>query len=601
MLNKEKNQAPEYKRLLHEQQERLKELACINQTAAILKENQPVEDSLRRIVMLLPPAWQYPDFTVARITYSGKSFTTSGFFETNWRMSQDFATIDGESLTIEVYYTNEFREEFEGPFLREERDLIQNIGSLITGYINSFMAKELIRLSRTAGSEPDIQRDLSSKQLLQKFLNRHNAERDVFHDLMPFRVKEILLIANLYDAYSIEGEGRFAEHILGDYFKGNITSIPRVTGVSSEEDAFMRLSSRYHDMIIIMVGVDRDTPVELCRRIKFKYPYIPVYLLLGNTKDVPFIRKQKALGVPFDNYFVWTGETRILFSMVKLLEDRVNIDNDTQKGLTRLILIVEDSADYYSTYLPLVYNLVMEQTRNLVDDESDDELFKMLKLRARPKIMLVSDFEEAISCYKKYRDSLLCVISDVRFPMKGEMNETAGVDFLRLVRDENPGLPLILQSSDTDNAKYAYSLKATFINKNSQSLLQDLRTFINYYLGFGPFIYRDSKGRQIAVAKTMKEFETLLQTVPDESLVYHASRNNFSQWLMARGEARIARDISPLKAGDFASVGEFREFLIGLIWILFHGKSMVYLALRGLSSRHPPWCNQVRIWLFPVW
>lgn len=566
MLNKEKNQAPEYKRLLHEQQERLKELACINQTAAILKENQPVEDSLRRIVMLLPPAWQYPDFTVARITYSGKSFSTHGFIETSWRMSQDFATIDGESLNIEVYYTNEFREEFEGPFLREERDLIQNIGSLITGYINSFMAKELIRLSRTAGSEPDIQRDLSSKQLLQKFLNRHNAERDVFHDLMPFRVKEILLIANLYDAYSIEGEGRFAEHIFGDYFKGNITSIPRVTGVSSEEDAFMRLSSRYHDMIIIMVGVDRDTPVELCRRIKFKYPYIPVYLLLGNTKDVLFIRKQKALGVPFDNYFVWTGETRILFSMVKLLEDRVNIDNDTQKGLTRLILIVEDSADYYSTYLPLVYNLVMEQTRNLVDDESDDELFKMLKLRARPKIMLVSDFEEAIKCYKKYRDSLLCVISDVRFPMKGEMNETAGVDFLRLVRDENPGLPLILQSSDTDNAKYAYSLKATFINKNSQSLLQDLKTFINYYLGFGPFIYRDSKGRQIAVAKTMKEFETLLQTVPDESLVYHASRNNFSQWLMARGEARIARDINPLKAGDFASVGEFREFLIGLIW-----------------------------------
>lgn len=560
------NPAPEYKRLLHDQQERLKELACINQTTAILKENRPVEDSLRRIVMLLPPAWQYPEFTVARIIYRNMTFETSGFRETKWRMSQDFTTIDGESLFIEVFYTSEFRKEFEGPFLKEERDLIQNIGSLITGYINSNMARDLIRLSQTTSNETGIEKEMSSRQLLQKFLNRHNAERDIFHDLMPFRVREILLIANLYDAYSIEGEGKFAEHIIGDYYNMNIASIPRVTGVSTEEDAFNRLSSRYYDLIIIMVGVDRESPVEICRRIKFRYPYIPVYMLLGNAKDVTFIRKHKSAGLPVDNYFVWAGESKVLFSMVKLLEDSVNVENDTRKGLTRLILIVEDSPEYYSSYLPLIYNLVLEQTRNLVDDESDDEFFKILKLRARPKIMLVSDYEEAMKSFSKYRESLLCVISDVRFPMNGRMNETAGIEFLKHVREENQGLPVVLQSSDPENAKHAYTLKATFINKNSQNLLQDLKSFINYYLGFGPFIYRDGKGRQIAVAKTIKEFEALLQTVPDESLVYHASRNNFSQWLMARGEAKIARDLNPLKASDFSNVSEFREFLIGLIW-----------------------------------
>jgi hypothetical protein len=560
------NSGPEYSRLLHDQKERLKELACINQTTAILKEGKPVEESLQQIVMLMPPAWQYPEFTVARITYKGLRFVTARFSETSWRMAQDFTTIDNETISLEVFYTMEFREEYEGPFLKEERDLIQNIGSLITGYINSYKAKDLIRLSQSAGLEPDHLRDMTSRQLLQKFLNRHNTERDVFHDLMPFRVKEILLVANLYDAYSIEGEGRFADHILGEYYQMNLTSIPRVTGVSSEEDAFTRLGARYYDMIIIMVGVDRETPVGICKRIKARYPYVPVYLLLGNISDVAFIRKQKAAGIPFDNFFVWTGDSKVLFAMVKLLEDRVNIDNDTRKGLTRLILIVEDSAEYYSTYLPLIYNLVMEQTRNLIADESDDELFKILKLRTRPKIMLASDYEDSLESYRKYKDSLLCVISDVRFPVKGEMSETAGVEFLNKVRDENPGLPVILQSSDPENAKFAYKLKATFINKNSDTLLQDLKTFINYYLGFGHFIYRDSRGRQIAVAKTMKEFEAFLQTVPDESLVYHAQRNHFSQWLMARGEVKIAREINPLKVTDFAEVSEFREFLIGLIW-----------------------------------
>ena len=565
-MNSYSNSVPEFNRLLHDQQERLKELACINQTTAILKESKPVEESLQQIVMLLPPAWQYPEFTVARIIYKGKWFESTGFKESQWRMFQESTTIDGELISVEVFYTSEFKEEYEGPFLKEERDLIQNIGSLITGYINSYKARDLIRLSQLTGLQPDYSRDMTSRQMLQKFLNRHNAERDVFHDLMPFRVKEILLIANLYDAYSIEGEGRFADHILGEYYQMNITSIPRVTGVSSEEDAFSRLSARYYDMIIIMVGVDRDTPVVLCRKIKERYPYIPVYLLLGSSSDVPFIKNQKTLGIPFDNYFVWTGESKVLFTMVKLLEDKVNIDNDTRKGLTRLILIVEDSAGYYSTYLPMIYNLVMEQTRNLIDDESDDELFKVLKLRARPKIMLASDYEETMQCYNRYKESLLCVIADVRFPVKGEMSETAGVDFLRQVREDFPGLPVVLQSSDPENARFAYSLKATFINKNSESLLQDLKTFINFYLGFGHFIFRDSRGRQISVAKSMKEFESLLQTAPDESLVYHAQRNHFSQWLMARGEVKIGREINPLKVSDFATVSEFREFLIGLIW-----------------------------------
>jgi hypothetical protein len=556
---------PEYNRLLHDQQERLKELACINQTTSILKEGKPIEESLQQIVLLLPAAWQYPEFTAARIRFMGNEFETVEFKETPWRMVQDFVTIDGEKGTIEIFYKTEFNTEFEGPFLKEERDLIQNIGSLLTGYINSYKARDIIRLAQVIQKDDDDPKDVSSRKLLQKFLDRHNAERDVFHDLMPFKVKEILLVANLYDAYSIEGEGRFSDHILGEYYQMSLTSIPRVTGVSGEEEAFSRLKARHYDMIIIMIGVDKESPMVLCKKIKDKYPYLPTFLLLNSPGDVPYAKKQKSLGIPFDNYFVWTGESKVFFAMVKLLEDRVNVDNDTKKGLTRVILIIEDSAEYYSSYLPMLYTLVMEQTKNLIEDVSTDELYKVLKLRARPKIMLASNYEDSVTIYNKYKDSLLCVISDMRFPINGVLSDTAGFDFIKYVKEGLPNLPTVLQSADPENARYAHILKSNFINKNSESLLQDLKSFINYYLGFGHFVYRDTKGRQIAVAKSMKEFEAYLQTIPEDSLAYHAMKNHFSLWLMARGEVKIAKMINPVRVSDFKSLKDLREFLIDII------------------------------------
>ena len=557
--------SPEFSRLLHEQRERLKELGCINQTTYILKEGKPIEETLQQIVLLLPAAWQYPEYTTARISFNRNYFESQEFQESKWRMVQEFNTIDGETGTIEIFYIKEFREESEGPFLKEERDLIQNIASLITGYINSYKARDIIRTASVPRNEEEDLLNIPSKKLLQKFLDRHNAERDVFHDLQPFKVKEILLVANLYDAYSIEGEGRFADHILGEYYQMSLTSIPRVTGVSGEDEAFNRLKARHYDMVIIMVGVDKEAPMDMCRKIKNKYPYLPTYLLLNNPSDMLFVKKQKARNVPFDNYFVWTGESKVFFAMVSLLEDRVNVENDTKKGLTGVILLVEDSADYYSSYLPMLYNLVMDQTKNLIQDVSTDELYKVLKLRARPKILLASDWENAISTFNNYRDNLLCVISDMKFPRNGIIDDQAGFDLIQYIKGNLPNLPTVLQSSDPENMKYAFTLKSNFINKNSDSLLQDLKSFINYYLGFGHFVYRDNRGRQIAVARSMKEFESYLETVPEDSLAYHAMKNHFSLWLMARGEVKIAKMINPIGVSDFNTLKELREFLLDII------------------------------------
>jgi hypothetical protein len=551
----------EYTRLLHDQQERLKELACINNTTSILKEGKSVEESLNQIVKLLPDAWQYPEYTVARISYKGMNFESSGFRKTEWLMSQDFKTIDGKKGTIEVCYTTKFRDEHEGPFLKEERDLIQNIANIITGYINSFRAREVI----SPPEDESDKEDALGRKLMQKFLERHNYDRDVFHDLMPFKVKEILLVANLYDAYSIEGEGRFTELMLGEYYQLNLSSVPRLTGVSGEDEAFAKLKSRHYDLIIIMVGVEKNTPLSMCRKLKEKYPYIPLFLLLSNPADAPFVKNQKKLGVPFDNHFVWTGDSKVFFAMVNLLEDSVNAENDTRKGLIRVILLVEDSARFYSSYLPMLYSLVFEQTKNLIEDVSSDGLYKILKLKGRPKILLASNFEDAVSIFERYKENLFCLISDMRFPKSGEIDENAGFQLVRQIKARLPNLPAVLQSSDTENSKYAHQLKVSFINKNSETLLLDLKSFINYYLGFGSFIYRDKKGGLIAEAKSMKEFEEFLETVPEDSLIFHSRKNHFSLWMMARGEVKIAKMIAPLTLADFTSPSEVRNFLLNII------------------------------------
>ncbi len=550
---------------LHDQNERLKELECINRTTEIIRQRKPVDDTLTYLVLGLPGAFQYPDYTAARIRYLGHDYTTPGFAVTSWKLASSFETISGKG-SVEIYYTREFMTEAEGPFLREEREMLDRFTGLVTGYINSREATE--SLLRPVVREEEEELPPGSRpvrQLLQQFLDRHNADRDVLHDLMPFKVREILLVASLYDAYSIEGEGRFSDYMLGEYYQMSLTTIPRITGVAGADEAFRRLEARHFDMIIIMVGADKQSSMKLCARIKESYPYIPTYILLNNTSDIPYVKQHKSVSVPCDNLFIWTGESRLFFAMSKLLEDKVNVENDSRKGLSGIILITEDAPDYYSTYVPMLYSLVFEQTRNLIEDVSSDELYKVLKLRARPKILLATSWEEAMAIYNRYGKNLLGVISDMRFPRNGQLYDLAGLELLRMVRAEQPNLPIVLQSSDPANERYTKELKASFINKNSETLLQDLKSFITYYLGFGSFVYRDTSGRQIAVARSMREFEAYLKTVPEDSLLYHAMKNHFSLWLMARGEVKIARKIHPLRISDFGSLAEMREYLVDII------------------------------------
>lgn len=559
----------DFKKLLAENQERLKELACINETTKIIKEGKSVEETFQKIALRLPKAWQYPEYTVARIVYGGHEYRSPNFRETEWSQIQTFHTLDGEEGSIEIFYTKKFPQRFEGPFLKEERNLILNLSNLLLGFINSIKAKQIIwkkdKEKKERKETEGKRKILNSRQLLQKFLNKHNADRDLLHDLMPFKVKEILLIANLYDAYSIEKEGRFSDHILGEYHQLNLTSLPRVTGVSNEEEAVEALENKHFDLVILMMGVDKKTPLVIAQTLKTKYPYIPTFLLLNSNSDMAVLEHEKRDMSSIDKIFIWNGDSKVFFAMVKLIEDKVNAENDTKLGLTRVILLVEDSPKYYSRYLPMLYKIIMEQTQRLIEDVNTDDLYKVLKMRARPKILLAHSYEEAMDIFNQYKDYFLCVISDVCFPKDGELFKSAGFEFIKYVKSNVLNLPTVLQSSDPENAKKSYEIKSNFINKNSESLLQDLKSFINYHLGFGHFVYRDNQGRQIAVAKSMAEFESYLKTVPEDSLIYHAVKNQFSLWLMARGEIQIAKIINPLRITDFENPNQLRDFLINIL------------------------------------
>jgi len=454
--------------------------------------------------------------------------------------------------------------------LKEERLLIENLVGIITGYLNSLSARVILSQTQLEGRfKPKVisrrESQVSSKQLLQRFLNKNNANRDVYHNLMPFKVKGILLIANLYDAYSIEREGRFSEHVLGEYSQLNLTSVPRITGVSSTIEAFEELQAKQYDLIICMIGVDKKTPVELSRKIKIEYPYIPIFFLLNNNKDIAHFRSENQKLSCIDHMFVWNGKSQMFFAMIKLLEDRINAENDTRVGLVRVIVLIEDGPKYYSRYLPMLYNIVMEQTKRIIDDVSTDELYKVLRLRARPKILLASSYEEAVEILDKYREYLLCLITDVKYECQGKLDENAGEKLVKYIRGVLKDLPIVIQSSDPENSQIAFDLRATFIDKNSESLLEEFKSFIVHYLGFGNFIYRNQAGAQIAIAKSLREFEAHLKTIPDESLFYHAKKDHFSLWLMARGEIQVAKIINPKKVTDFDTPQGLREYLLEVI------------------------------------
>ena len=386
-------------------------------------------------------------------------------------------------------------------------------------------------------------------------------ERNVFHDLTRYRVREVLLVASLYDSFVVESDGVLTEQIYGEYFKLNLNTVPRVTCAYTEESALDMFYEGRFDLVILMAGMDFDKPLGLARQMKASWPGTPVLLMVTNNTSLAALDTNRPELEAIDRVFVWNGYSKLFVGMIKYVEDLRNVDADTRTGLVRVMLLIEDSVRYYSRYLPVLYKVVLKQTQALIEEERGIETYKLLRSRARPKVLLASSYEEAAELFNRYEPYILTVITDLRFPRGGKSDPEAGFDFLRMAKSRIADLPVMIQSSEVEVRERAYAMGAAFADKNSESVEYDLARFLQENLGFGPFKFRDLEGRVIAEARNMDEFMARLGEVPLESVALHASHNHFSAWLVARGELQFARLLKSYRNDDFGSTEDLRDFI----------------------------------------
>ena len=381
-----------------------------------------------------------------------------------------------------------------------------------------------------------------------------------FHNLMSVRVQNILLVSSLYDSFILEEEGLLTELLTSEYVDLHLSSAPRVARASTAAEALSYIKSRPVDLVLTMPRLAEMSLPDFAKAVKEIHPEMPVIVLAGENRELA--RHPELVGCPhIDRIFVWNGDAKILLAIVKFVEDQLNVEFDTRNGDVRVIILVENSVRFYSSYLPLIYEEIVKLTHALIA-EGINPMHRLLRMRARPKILLADTFERAWELYEQYRDNILGVVSDVRFPKDGRLDDQAGLELVRRIREQTPLLPVLIQSSDAEHAEAARRLHAYFLNKNSRSLLLDLRAFLLGYLGFGEFIFVTPDGREVARAGDMVAFEQALASIPDDSLVYHARNNHFSNWLMARTEFGLAARIRPRKVSDFPTTAEMRQYLL---------------------------------------
>jgi len=381
-----------------------------------------------------------------------------------------------------------------------------------------------------------------------------------FGHLMPFRVQEILLVASMYDAFTLEEGGRLTELLLNEYRELNLSFAPRITKATSGREAMELLEVRRFDMVLTMSRLGDMQAAELACKVKGRQPDLPVYVLVLNPRELQLVQSQCEAG-EINRVLLWNGDVRVLLATIKNWEDQRNLAHDTRYGDVRAILLIEDSVRFYSVYLPLLYTEIVRQTQNLMA-EGINLSHRLLRMRARPKILLATNFEEAWSWFERYKDSLLGVISDGRFPWAGASVENAGVSFIQQVKAVDPHMPAVLQSTNKALRKEAEAVGAGFIHKDSPRLLRELRRFMAENFGFGDFVFRSSDGKEIGRAHDLRELVKALQEIPDESFVHHARNDHFSTWLRARTEFAVASMIRPRRPDEFDSIADMRAWLV---------------------------------------
>lgn len=412
--------------------------------------------------------------------------------------------------------------------------------------------------------------------------------RDVsFASLMQRRVHEVLLVASRYDAFTLEEDGRVEEQIFSEYVSLSLSSPPRVTQVETAEEAIDFLSARHFDLVIMMPGVDCSETFMHAREIRSKYPYIYIVVLAPFSRELSLrIENEDLRGVDF--VFSWLGNADVLLAIIKLIEDKMNAAYDIGEVGVQGILLVEDSTRFYSSILPHLYKFLVSQSR-IFSTEALNDHERMLRMRGRPKVLLARSYEEATDMYNRYGNKILGVISDVRFPREGVMDARAGLEFCEYVRQHDPYLPIIIQSSEKGLEHDVSRLGASFLDKNSPKLPIDLGETIKRNFGFGDFEFTDPyTGEIIARIANLRELQYGLRDIPDDSLLYHSSRNDISRWLYSRALFSIAEVLARLHFDKQGDAPKVRQIITDTIvrYRKMKNRGVVAIFLRDRFDRY---------------
>ena len=409
-----------------------------------------------------------------------------------------------------------------------------------------------------------------------------------FVNLMARRVFNVLLVANPYDAFMLEDDGRIDEKIFEEYTRLGLRYPPRFTQVSTEEEATEVLAKMRFELVICMPSTDNSDAFDIGRSIKGRFPDTPLVVLTPFSHGITRYMEHQDLSL-FEYVFCWLGNTELLLSIIKLMEDKMNLDHDIREGGVQMILLVEDSIRFYSSVLPNLYKYVLEQSRAFATEALNAHQ-TTLRMRGRPKIVLARTYEEAWLLYNRYPDNTLGVISDVRFPMIGGGPKVAdaGVRLLREIRRADEFVPLIVQSSESDNRMWADELRAGFVDKNSKKMNIDLRDRIEQHFGFGDLIFRDpGTGTEVARIHNLKELQDNIFTIPDDSFVYHTARNHISRWLCSRAMFPLSEFLKRITQDQYEGVLEHRQLIFEAIvrYRKMKNRGVVAEYLRGRFDR----------------
>lgn len=381
-----------------------------------------------------------------------------------------------------------------------------------------------------------------------------------FQDLAQHRIENILLVSSLYDSFILAEDGQLGELILGEFLDLSFRHSPGITRVSSGAEALRSAASGRFNLIITSMHVGDMDALTLARQVKASGLAIPVVLLAYDTRELSsFLARHDAADL--ERVYLWQGDVTILLAIVKEIEDRLNVAHDTALMGVQVVIVIEDNVRYYSSFLPVIYTELMHHSQQLAP-EGVNLSHRLMRIQARPKILLCRTFEEAWAAFSAYRENVLGVISDIEFPMNGRVSAEAGVAFARRVRDVHADVPVALQSSVPANRALAESVGAAFLQKESPVLLQELRRFMIDSFGFGDFVFRLPDGTEVGRAHDLRTLEERLKTVPAASIAHHSERNHFSKWLKARTEFAVAHHMRPRKVSDFATLEDLRRDLI---------------------------------------